>query len=540
MVLFVCLLAGVSHSPSVSAQNSPVYTIHTLEGVSPSYIYPGGSVLFGPGADGDDGDTYQGGGKHYYAYGYDDGSYHVYVEIRINGTCGSTVHVPASALEHIADNPDDITKTWTVTWQDVYEDKEDRYPSLSGNGDEEILNCRVYERHPDGKEKRDDLLLRFDLEKKGIDDISSLEGSGHYMVALESLNGGSEEDIILTTWAGNNFAEVHEDRVSYTYEQPTPYGPLYREQPRGVANPCGSFIYLSYFEFSDLKDKRIIQGAWNDVKDDDCLDIYSGGDDKNERQIFIVNHNFEGTPCGPGETRDSGTGDCVSIPETETECVRFDGYVWYSPPDNQEDVCITESACLFGNIYGAQKSIEDGYCVSSVITTPCGPGETRDSGTGDCVSIPETETECVRFDGYVWYSPPDNQEDVCITESECLHGNTPIHEWSGQSSSNQKSIEDGYCLSSVTTRGTSIGASCTPDCSIFDRFNQILNLMAMLVVPIVTIVIIIGGVQYSTSAGSPDATKAAKTRMINGVTALIAFMFMWAILKWLIPGDSLG
>ena len=90
-------------------------------------------------------------------------------------------------------------------------------------------------------------------------------------------------------------------------------------------------------------------------------------------------------------------------------------------------------------------------------------------------------------------------------------------------------------------RNTSIGVSCGPSgCTIFDRFNQILNLMAMLVVPIVALVIIIGGIQYTTSAGSPDATKAAKSRIVNGITALIAFMLVWSILKWLIPGGSLG
>lgn len=92
----------------------------------------------------------------------------------------------------------------------------------------------------------------------------------------------------------------------------------------------------------------------------------------------------------------------------------------------------------------------------------------------------------------------------------------------------------------LTGNATKVGSSCSASgCTIFDRMQQALNILAILVVPIVTVVIIIGGVQYSSAGGNPEGTKAAKGRIINGVLALVAFLLMWSVLQWLIPGGQL-
>ncbi len=48
--------------------------------------------------------------------------------------------------------------------------------------------------------------------------------------------------------------------------------------------------------------------------------------------------------------------------------------------------------------------------------------------------------------------------------------------------------------------------------------------------------IIVAGIQYSTSRGNPQATEAAIKRVTNSVIALLIFIFMFAILNFIVPG----
>lgn len=67
----------------------------------------------------------------------------------------------------------------------------------------------------------------------------------------------------------------------------------------------------------------------------------------------------------------------------------------------------------------------------------------------------------------------------------------------------------------------------------------ILQLMSSAVGIVIVLMLIIAGIQYITSAGDPSNTKAAKTRITNAITALVLFMFMVAILQFLVPGGIL-
>lgn len=86
----------------------------------------------------------------------------------------------------------------------------------------------------------------------------------------------------------------------------------------------------------------------------------------------------------------------------------------------------------------------------------------------------------------------------------------------------------------------------TKDCSktscdlIETLINPIINFLAAAVGIVITISIIIGGIQYSASADDPKAVSEAKTRIINAVLALLGFLFLWAFLQWLLPGGILN
>jgi hypothetical protein len=52
--------------------------------------------------------------------------------------------------------------------------------------------------------------------------------------------------------------------------------------------------------------------------------------------------------------------------------------------------------------------------------------------------------------------------------------------------------------------------------------------------------IIVGGIQYSIAGDNPQAVTAAKKRITNALLALVAFIFSFAFLQWLIPGGIFG
>ena len=76
-----------------------------------------------------------------------------------------------------------------------------------------------------------------------------------------------------------------------------------------------------------------------------------------------------------------------------------------------------------------------------------------------------------------------------------------------------------------------------PDtCEATGFLNDLLNFLAILVLPLIVIMIIVGGIQYSMAAANPDAIKAARARIYKAIAALLCFIGLWSFLKWLLPG----
>ncbi len=81
---------------------------------------------------------------------------------------------------------------------------------------------------------------------------------------------------------------------------------------------------------------------------------------------------------------------------------------------------------------------------------------------------------------------------------------------------------------------------CLQDNPIVKDLNTIVNFLSGLVGGVVVGVIILGGIQYSMAGDKAEAVSAAKKRITNGVLALVAFLFIFAFLQWLIPGGVFG
>lgn len=85
-------------------------------------------------------------------------------------------------------------------------------------------------------------------------------------------------------------------------------------------------------------------------------------------------------------------------------------------------------------------------------------------------------------------------------------------------------------------RNCSAGVSCVQKNPIVGYTLLAINVLSAGVGVIVTIMIIIGGIQYSSAGGDPGKVKAAKSRITNAIIALIAYFFLYGFVQWLVPG----
>ncbi|OVE79236.1 hypothetical protein BVY00_00985 [bacterium G20] len=81
---------------------------------------------------------------------------------------------------------------------------------------------------------------------------------------------------------------------------------------------------------------------------------------------------------------------------------------------------------------------------------------------------------------------------------------------------------------------------CLKQSPIVHDLNIVVDFLSGLVGVVVLGVIILGGIQFATAGDKAEAVSAAKKRITNGVIALVAFLFIFAFLQWLIPGGIFG
>ncbi len=130
------------------------------------------------------------------------------------------------------------------------------------------------------------------------------------------------------------------------------------------------------------------------------------------------------------------------------------------------------------------------------------------------------------------------QPGKCYIESRGAGG-----ELTGYSEIDCANADKTTCESAPTTPGCgSAFSNNTPCdggdyCGFVDKYiNPVLNFLAIGFGLIVTITVVVSGIQYITSGGNPQAIGAAKKRIFNAVLSLLLFIFMWALLQWLVPG----
>jgi hypothetical protein len=78
--------------------------------------------------------------------------------------------------------------------------------------------------------------------------------------------------------------------------------------------------------------------------------------------------------------------------------------------------------------------------------------------------------------------------------------------------------------------------TCVEDTPLMENINNIIYALSAGIGLVVTAMIIIGGIQYSAAGGDSNKVQAAKQKIYNAVLALLAFMFMFGFIEWLVPG----
>lgn len=93
------------------------------------------------------------------------------------------------------------------------------------------------------------------------------------------------------------------------------------------------------------------------------------------------------------------------------------------------------------------------------------------------------------------------------------------------------------CGSGDSKMGISINIGCRGQGNgIVDMTFAIIRFLSIGVGIIAVASIIVGGIQYTTSSGNPEATAKAISRLSNTAIALLLYFLIFAILNWLVPG----
>lgn len=81
-------------------------------------------------------------------------------------------------------------------------------------------------------------------------------------------------------------------------------------------------------------------------------------------------------------------------------------------------------------------------------------------------------------------------------------------------------------------------ANCDGDnCDFIKKYvNPAIGLLSVMFGLIVILSLIMGGIQYSASQGDPQKVTKAKQRIGNTILALVAYIFLYSFLQFLIPG----
>lgn len=153
-------------------------------------------------------------------------------------------------------------------------------------------------------------------------------------------------------------------------------------------------------------------------------------------------------------------------------------------------------------------------------------------------------------------NPNNKAKDICkkytveANEKACLKGagyGYTANKKELEDSNNKVTLQDGtdpklQCGEGKDSVNLRIDLGCQgalytgPGGAIGDMLFSIIRFLSVGVGIVVAGSIIVAGIQYTTSEGNPEATQQAKNRIQMSVISLIVYIFIFAIVQFLVPG----
>ena len=138
----------------------------------------------------------------------------------------------------------------------------------------------------------------------------------------------------------------------------------------------------------------------------------------------------------------------------------------------------------------------------------------------------------------------------CTPATGSTSGSSSTSSTSAPSNLNcSKTPTDGRCATCQTNQNdcvqctngcgdSAVTASCNHDgCDLVGKFlNPLIKLLSAAVGVVVVLSIIYGAIQYSSSAGDPQKAAKARGHITKTVLALVAYIFFFAFLQFIVPG----
>ena len=110
-------------------------------------------------------------------------------------------------------------------------------------------------------------------------------------------------------------------------------------------------------------------------------------------------------------------------------------------------------------------------------------------------------------------------------------------------------VKCGSGETAIVTGGQAKAHSCCPNsvktknarnCLFGKYINPVINLFSAMVSIVAVVGIIIGAIQFSSSAGDPQKAANGKNHIRNALLGLLAYILLYAFLQFLVPGGLLN
>lgn len=97
----------------------------------------------------------------------------------------------------------------------------------------------------------------------------------------------------------------------------------------------------------------------------------------------------------------------------------------------------------------------------------------------------------------------------------------------------------GQCAGGGSANSGNAGSVDVSGNPIMQDITLVVNFLSAGVGIFIVGMIILGGIQYAMAGDNAQAVTAAKQRITNALIALIAFLFLFGFVQWLVPGGVL-